>query len=220
MIYTNSWFDENAKTVWDKLIPSIKPKKILEIGSYEGRSLCYLIEHLDDPLEIHAIDTWEGGADQVSQRLSKEIKMSDIESRFHANTIEAMGDRNIKLHSHKGFSDIELAKLFASGFKEYFDFIYVDGSHETTDTLYDMVLSLRLLKKGGVMVIDDYLWHVDARDNYRPKLAIDAFVNLHFHQVSSRDYGGQRGTVHECRGQSRSIPHNARAADEVDSSDR
>ncbi len=187
MKFSNSWFDTNAKIIWDKLIPTLKPKKILEIGSYEGRSLCYLMETLgkESDIEVHAIDTWGGGEDQVSKRLADEVKMSEVEKRFILNTQIAIegAKHKIDLHVHKGHSKLELAKLLVSGHQDYFDFIYVDGSHETTDTLYDAVLSFRLLKKGGTMIIDDYLWHVDSRDNYRPKLAIDAFVNLHFHQI-------------------------------------
>ena len=42
--FTNSWFDSVARNVWDQLIPKINPSKILEIGSYEGASTCYLIQ--------------------------------------------------------------------------------------------------------------------------------------------------------------------------------
>ncbi len=187
MIFSNDWFNQNAKIIWDKLIPTLKINKILEIGSYEGRSLCYLIELLgkDSDLEVHAIDTWGGGEDQVSKRLASEVTMSEVEKRFILNTqiVIENSKHKIDLHVHKGSSDLELSKLLSSGYRDYFDFIYVDGSHETTDTLLDATLAFRLLKKGGTMIIDDYLWHVDTRDNYRPKLAIDAFVNLHFHQL-------------------------------------
>ena len=40
--FTNNWFNDAAKHQWDRLIPGIKPNKILEIGSYEGASTCYL----------------------------------------------------------------------------------------------------------------------------------------------------------------------------------
>lgn len=62
--FTNSWFKHSAKSTWDQLIPQLKPKRILEIGSYEGASTCYLIDKLapqEGQIEIHCIDTWEGG---------------------------------------------------------------------------------------------------------------------------------------------------------------
>ncbi len=188
MEFTNKWFDENAKAIWDKIIPQIKPLKILEIGSYEGRSICYLINAMgDNPgLEIHAVDTWAGGQDEYSKKILDAIPFTDIEKRFHKNVEEAQRkmSHKMKLVIHKGSSDVELARLLCSGFENYFDFIYVDGSHGTSDTLLDMAISFRLLrKKGGVMGIDDYLWRVDDGIVFRPKVAIDAFVNLHLEQL-------------------------------------
>jgi len=42
--FTNDWFQTKAKPVWDEIMPQILPKRILEIGSYEGASACYLID--------------------------------------------------------------------------------------------------------------------------------------------------------------------------------
>lgn len=200
--FTNTWFEDAAKTAWDGFIPQIKPKKILEIGSYEGRSICYLIETLgnepeskfqvttsipDKPsvIEIHSIDSWEGGQDHLSKKLMEAVPMTGIEERFHKNVEISKGKvkSHIDVQVHKGRSDIELSRLLSLGFRDYFDFIYVDGSHSTSDCLFDSVLSFRLLRPGGMMVIDDYLWQVDSGVKYRPKLAIDAFINLHIGEL-------------------------------------
>lgn len=49
--------------------------------------------------------------------------------------------------------------------------------------LQDAVLSFRLLRSGGLLIFDDYLWIGDPGapvDPYAiPKLAIDAFINLY-----------------------------------------
>jgi len=39
-----------------------------------------------------------------------------------------------------------------------FDFIYIDGDHTAEGVLQDAVLAWRLLKAGGIMAFDDYLW--------------------------------------------------------------
>ena len=41
--FTNEWFAQNT-LIWDKVVPRHKPQRILEVGSYEGRSACYFIE--------------------------------------------------------------------------------------------------------------------------------------------------------------------------------
>ena len=64
----------------------------------------------------------------------------------------------------------------------HFDFIYIDGSHQAPEVLCDALLCFLLLKKNGVMVFDDYLWHEELSyglDPIRsPKIAIDAFTNI------------------------------------------
>ena len=55
---------------------------------------------------------------------------------------------------------------------ENYDFIFVDGDHHPWGVLEDMVLSWRLLKKGGLMIVDDYSWEV-------PRKGIDAFLSAY-----------------------------------------
>lgn len=78
--------------------------------------------------------------------------------------------------------------------KKSFDFIYVDGDHNASNLLQDLVLSWKLLKVGGIILIDDY--EMEATDPYfyqshkefnvyprlkfiHPKIAIDAFKNIY-----------------------------------------
>ena len=183
--FTNSWFNDAAKSQWEKLISQIKPKKILEIGSYEGASTCYLIQKLaqENSIEIHCIDAWniEMGDDTDYKHYGSNVDMSAVESRFRQNTKLAIEkvSKKVDLVVHKGFSDDQLSKLLSNGKRNYFDFIYVDGSHLGPDVLCDSVLSFRLLKINGVMAFDDYLWSAKNKDLTRvPKMAIDSFVNL------------------------------------------
>ena len=190
--FTNTWFQNVAESNWNLLIPQfIKPTTVLEVGSYEGASACYMIEKMSvlNHIEIHCIDTWEGGVEHQSGGMA-ESNMISVESRFIHNTNCAIGKsiNNVDLHVHKGYSDACMAELLSQGKKGYFDFIYVDGSHQAPDVLCDAVLGFKLLKTGGVMVFDDYLWHEElstGRDILRcPKPAIDAFINLYFRKIN------------------------------------
>jgi predicted O-methyltransferase YrrM len=59
--------------------------------------------------------------------------------------------------------------------KKQFDFIYIDGNHCCDNVLADAVMSWTMLKPGGIMLFDDYLYEdlPDVLD--RGKIAIDAF---------------------------------------------
>jgi predicted O-methyltransferase YrrM len=185
--FTARWFEESARFVWDQLIPQIKPTRILEVGSYEGASACYLINAAapDSSIEIHCVDSWEGGAEHQSDGLD----MREVESRFKHNTQLAIANSRgkVELVVHKGLSDVCLARLMSEGKRGYFDFVYIDGSHQAPDVLCDAVLGFKLLKIGGWLAFDDYLWAETgptSKDPLRcPKPAIDAFVNIHFQKV-------------------------------------
>lgn len=188
--FTNNWFDSVARNIWESLIPQFKISKILEVGSFEGASVCYLIEKLGNQLdlEIHCVDTWEGGVEhQIGA--GNAADMQSVEARFLHNihTAKNRASKAVDLHIHKGYSDACLPKLLNEGRRNYFDFIYIDGSHQAPDVLFDAVVGFRLLKVGGVMAFDDYLWFenlAEGKDPLRcPKPAIDAFINLNFRKL-------------------------------------
>lgn len=185
--YTVNWFD-CARHVWDTLVPHLDARLVLEIGSYEGASACYLIDVLSRkaPLEIHCIDHWHGG---IEHRAAA-IDMALVERRFLRNTAISVANSlfPVDLHIHKGSSESCLGALLSRQPKPQFDFIYVDGSHQAADVLLDASMAFRLLRVGGIMVLDDYLWHETMpalkRDPLAvPKMAIDAFINCHFNRL-------------------------------------
>ena len=163
---------------------TLETSRVLEIGCFEGRSTCYVIEKLASrrDIELHCVDTWRGEF------------MDSVEERFHHNIHLAKNKvkHAVKLVIHKGFSDKCLAKLLAEGKQGYFDFIYIDGSHQAPDVLCDAVMSFQLLKKGGILGFDDYLWSDPSYgiDPIRcPKLAIDVFTNIYCRKLKIlRDY--------------------------------
>ena len=184
-VFRNNWFNESIKQGWKPLIASLRPRLLLEIGSYEGASACFLINELyrnkiHQP-KLFCVDTWGGGiehqennVDMDSVRLSFDSNLSLArQSSFNYVDIEVLSRR----------SDEALPWLIHSGYKEKFDFIYVDGSHQAPDVLVDAVLSALLLRKGGVLVFDDYFWRdrMSRYDGLRsPSVAIDAFKQIYF----------------------------------------
>ena len=179
--FTQDWFS-GYLPIWNELLAQAKPSKILEVGSFEGRSTCYMIEacaaHRD--LEIHCVDTWEGGAEHHGA-----FDMQTVEQRFKKNTSQALeGARHaVNLVVHKERSIVALTQLMCAGHVSSFDLIYVDGSHQAPDVLSDAVLSFHLLRTMGLLIFDDYLWSpepIGKQDPFNmPKPAIDSFVNIY-----------------------------------------
>ena len=74
---------------------------------------------------------------------------------------------------------------------EKFDFIYVDGSHTLCDTYSDCLLALKLLKKDGIMGIDDVLMAKDEEDRkdiiYLPREGVIQFINKYSNKIKALD---------------------------------
>jgi len=185
--FTTDWFNATAKSNWDALVPQIQPQRILEIGSFEGASTCYLIEKNDwtPSLEIYCVDTWTGGIEHQNNRFD----MAVVEERFKHNieVAKKSSSQNCDLMVLKGKSDKQLANLIAMGMENSFDLIYIDGSHQAPDVLMDALLSFKLVRPGGYLFFDDYLWSENlayGQDPIRsPKFAIDCFTNTFCRQI-------------------------------------
>lgn len=172
---TNKWFEASqVPGRWPGFLNEWLPEKVLEVGSYEGALATWLMDNCPSVKEMYCIDTWEGGEEH------SDVDMAEVEARFGRNIELCHSHKQIKptVAKLKGPSHRMLSALMAE--KEgYFDLIYIDGSHLASDVLLDASLSIHLLRPGGLLIFDDYLWRPDKTkdyDNRCPKMAIDAFL--------------------------------------------
>lgn len=176
-----NWFDITSKQNFSNfLIPRFKSKdnlNFLEIGCFEGMGSCYLLENvlIGKECKLTVIDTFEGSDEHKAQNVDTN-KLLDI---FLDNINKYKDKVNVII----GKSQEELRKDNIGKLSTY-DFIYIDGSHRAPDVLEDAILSFRLLKKGGIMIFDDYKWKFPSNvsdidvDIESPGMAIDAFLSI------------------------------------------
>ena len=172
--FTEDWFSENnpEKVVrqFDEILSEFKgrPCMFLEIGSFEGMSTIWMLENIltEEKSQIFCIDAWAEWTGDAFVRFISNINKTGLKD---------------KVHIVKGDSSEEL-RIFP---KEYFDFIYVDGNHDEKAVIKDAINSFRILKKGGIMALDDYLLGIRYLNtpgskamNGLAKKAIDYFVNV------------------------------------------
>ena len=175
MIHRSYWL-----SLLQKLI-SPKPITIIEIGCFEGRSTVWFADYLknNSDSELICIDTWKGG---------EEIARTNL--KFDMNIVKENFSNNVDQHPCKdqitvfeGSSEVHLSNLL-SAYYQTVDFIYLDGSHTQRDTLVDLTLSLLLIKKGGIIIVDDYLNHMATKSPLlRPKDAVDFVVTSFGNEV-------------------------------------
>ena len=190
--FTKDWFNW-APAVWEQLTPMLSGeacnREFLEIGSFEGRSAVWIVENMmQDGDILGCIDTWEGGEEHGEE------DMGTVKERFDHN-IAILRDKYPEryIDQYKNTSTVALAEIMHGSWRSpTLDFIYIDGSHRAPDVLTDACMAWPLLKKGGLMVFDDYTWSPNARDIlHRPKIAIDAFVNIFAEEVEIVHLGYQ-----------------------------
>jgi glycosyltransferase involved in cell wall biosynthesis/predicted O-methyltransferase YrrM len=170
--YTYDWASSHFAS-WSRLFAPVQDstRTILEIGSFEGRSAAFFLSFFEKAT-IVCIDTFEGSAEHVGADARFPADMEAVEKRFDSN-LAPFGDRVRKV---KGPSLVMLDQLNPLG--ERFDLIYVDGDHAAASVFADAALAWRLLRPGGILVIDDYGWRPESASERRPGPGIDAFLNL------------------------------------------
>jgi predicted O-methyltransferase YrrM len=77
--------------------------------------------------------------------------------------------------------------LLSKGHRASFDLVFVDGSHQASDVLTDLVLGYDLCKIEGTIICDDYLWSMEPAGKQdplnMPKQAIDAFSTIFMRKI-------------------------------------
>lgn len=172
-VWTNTWACAHY-TNWHKFLGKFRDKPDLgvEIGSCEGRSSCFFVEHILSHADsrLVCIDPWV---------------MPGTEERFHHN-IDVLGCRK-KMVIHKTKSDdFEFTQVRGASF------VYVDGFHSAAAVMKDACRSWPSLRKGGIMIFDDLMWHINdfARVD-TPKPAIDAFLAIFEKELNVLHIGSQ-----------------------------
>ena len=169
-VFTQDWFS-NITHLLDEMLERYKGVdgvKYLEIGSFEGMSAIWVLDNILTGKNCKAtcVDSFQGG----SKYNEWGIEVSNLEKTFTSNMEPYKGRYVLK----KGLSKDVLRYNFK---EQSFDIIYVDGSHEASDTLIDLVNAFYLLKVGGELLIDDYMWNFNQFETQNtPKEAVDSFL--------------------------------------------
>ncbi len=159
--FTTDWLTRDLDS-WLAALDQFKgrPAKVLDIGSYEGRSAVTFLEMLPN---AHVVSM-----DQFAFA-DKELAVA-VEARFDKN-MEGYGERIRKIKGPAAATLDDLRKQ-----KEAFDVIYADAGKARDWVFALSALAWPLLKVGGVIIWDDLKWGRDKPSAERPGDAILLFA--------------------------------------------
>lgn len=173
----------------NQITPFNNSINFLEIGTYTGMSLIGFIKFFISKfnfinIKADVIDYWSNYFEDDQEKFINEL---DVKGAFHRN-IDRYNFNQYINNIYIGKSQDILFDML-NNFSNYYDFIYIDGSHTLIDSYMDLFLSWKLLKVNGILGIDDYLFNVNDSLN-SPHHAINKFIkNIdNQYKLISKDY--------------------------------
>lgn len=144
MTFTYDWTSDRIET-WMKHLKEFidKPVRAMEIGSYEGRTSCWLLENI---------------------LTHPQARFTSVDPYAYADRVEAINLQRAKRFATENFAPygekvsqvFEYSHLYLPTLPlNTFDLVYVDGQHTYNACLADMCTVYTLLAPDGIMFVDD-----------------------------------------------------------------
>ena len=126
----------------------LRPRRILEIGTFMGYSALCLAEGLTEDGRLHTVELREEDADRAAEYFRR-------------------ANRQDKILLHRGNALAILPAL-----EEVWDLVFIDADKVNYGEYYKLVLPR--LRQGGLIIADNVLFHGQVLDAVRPDGTIDA----------------------------------------------
>ncbi|MDA8705602.1 class I SAM-dependent methyltransferase, partial [Litoricolaceae bacterium] len=139
--------------------------KILEIGSFLGMGSTKILDKYAEVL--FCIDIWEDSEDNHIRK-----KFYKRNRTFFETFLDNTEDSNSKIIPIKCKSS-EISRFLK---ENYFDFVFIDGSHRYYDVMKDIQTAKKLVKKDGLILGHDCEGSID--DSNHDQFQIDDIKDL------------------------------------------
>ena len=139
----------------------IRPKQVLEIGTYTGYSAICLAEGLQEDGTVHTIDINE-----------------ELEDMVRGYIAEAGLSESIKYYIGNALDIIPTIE-------GTFDLVFIDADKINNANYYDLVIDR--VRSGGYIIADNVLWSGKVLEKYRRKLDEDTAALLAFNEKVHED---------------------------------
>ena len=147
--HVNGWLsDAQARRLWDRASELTAPARIVEIGSFQGRSTIVLARAAAGGVEIVAIDP-HAGNDRGPQEIDGFAEAAANDNVVFDENLTKAGVRERVRHVRKFSSDAH------GDVEDPIDLLYIDGAHRFGPARDDIVQWGARVRAGGTMLIHD-----------------------------------------------------------------
>lgn len=140
----------------------LKPRSVLEIGTFTGYSALSMAAGLDEGAELHTIE--------IDDELC-ELAQSFFDRSPHGH----------KIRLHVG-SALEIAPQLG----KTFDLVFIDGDKRQYPDYYRMLLDTPLVHQGSVILADNVLWYGKVAEEVAPNDRMSQGI-LEFNRMAAAD---------------------------------
>ncbi|EIM82719.1 nucleotide-diphospho-sugar transferase [Stereum hirsutum FP-91666 SS1] len=191
---TEDWFSVNINS-WKAIFPFVTSPspRILEIGSWEGRSAVFLLTELCKTSgEIVCVDHFDLQCTEAGCERYRKLTHNLSLTRKTFRVVDDFSVPGLML-----LLQDEIAQSRESiGTEPGFDWVHFDGTHEVDDTFLDGELAWRLARKGAIFIFDEYDWDAEPNERrYHQKRGMDAFLALHAGEYNLLSCEGQHQII-------------------------
>lgn len=130
--------------------------RVVEVGSWRGRSTSVLAHYLPPRVHLYAVDTWAGTPDDPDQHDRLYANAGDVYADFCKNLegpIQSGRLTPLRMTSLEGA--LELRSRHGTG---SCDMVFIDADHRYEAVHADILAYLPLVKPGGIIGGHDFGW--------------------------------------------------------------
>lgn len=140
------WF--TFPKLYSEMVTRYDNAKFAEVGCWKGRSAVFMaVEIINSNKHIHfyCVDTWRGSIEHdLDQKVSHSIMYEEFSKNIQPVKSVISAIKKTSVNAAKEFPD------------HFFEFVFIDASHEYDDVKRDLAAWYPKVKVGGVFAGHDY----------------------------------------------------------------
>lgn len=194
---TSDWLTDKLAAWQTHVVPrlhSVAGANWLDVGSYEGRSALYALEHVLGPRStVFCVDVFDdnfpGIATWGQYGYATRFDENTLEPRRQGRIVKLCGQSSNVLAALHGITlNPPLRDITVEQFRgTRFHGAYLDADHQEHNVRWDLFYLWPLLLPGAVLVCDDY----NCPGQPGAHVAIDSFLSTHGHEATVLHTGFQ-----------------------------